>query len=72
MIYPYKTYILKVNGERFWVAESEVLPGCVGQGNYLGEAVKELEENEIIWLKTAKEESIRTLFNIKNGGKGRC
>ena len=54
--------MMKVNGHYFWVAESEALPGCVGQADYFDEAVKELEENEIIWLETAKEASIQMPF----------
>ena len=62
MKYPYKAYMMKVNGHYFWVAESEALPGCVGQADYFEEAVKKLEENEIIWLETAKEASIQMPF----------
>lgn len=58
MKYPYKTYMMEVEGHSFWVAESEDLKGCVGQADSLEEAVKALEENESVWLETAKEEGI--------------
>lgn len=32
-----------------------LLRGCVGQGITVAEAITELEENERVWLKTAKE-----------------
>jgi predicted RNase H-like HicB family nuclease len=34
-----------------WVAESLVLKGCVGQGETMQEAMKELEINEGEWIK---------------------
>ena len=32
-----------------------LLRGCVGQGATIEEAIVELEENERVWLETAKE-----------------
>lgn len=58
MKYPYKTYRTKVEDHTFWVAESNDLTGCVGQGDTLDEALIELEQNEADWLAAAKE------FNI--------
>ena len=37
----------------FWAAESTCLKGCAGQGEDLEEAVRELEENETVWLEMA-------------------
>jgi hypothetical protein len=37
----------------FWIAESKVLKGCVGQGETLTCAISELEANENEWLDTA-------------------
>lgn len=58
MKYPYKTYRTKVEDHTFWVAESNDLASCVGQGDTLDEALIELEQNEADWLAAAKE------FNI--------
>jgi predicted HicB family RNase H-like nuclease len=58
MKYPFRVYQTKVERHLFWVAESQSLKGCVGQGDTLEEAVSELCENENIWLETACE------FNI--------
>lgn len=41
-----------------WIAKSVSLKGCVGQGNTSREAIRELEENERVWLSVAKEERI--------------
>lgn len=46
MLYEANIYQMKVEEHTFWVAESKVLKGCVGQGNSSDEAIKELEENE--------------------------
>ena len=54
MIYPYTTKYYEANDHTFWMAESSCLKGCVGQGNTLEEAIKQLEENEKEWLETAK------------------
>lgn len=58
MLYEANIYQMKVEEHTFWVAESKILKGCVGQGNSSDEAIKELEENEEEWISTAKE------FNI--------
>lgn len=55
MIYPYKVYRTQVENHLFWIAECSCLKGCVGQGDTLDSAIKELEENETVWLETARE-----------------
>lgn len=47
-------YQMTVEDHTFWVAESKVLKGCVGQGETSDEALKELEANEIEWIETAE------------------
>ncbi len=55
MKYEADIYQMTVEGHTFWVAESKVLKGCVGQGDTSDEAIKELEQNEVEWLKTAAD-----------------
>ena len=55
MLYPFKTYQMTVERHTFWVAESSRLKGCVGQGETQEEAIKELEENERVWLQVATQ-----------------
>lgn len=55
MKYPFKVYEERVRRHTFWVVESLDLKGCVGQGDTLDDAIRELEENEAVWLETAKE-----------------
>ena len=55
MIYDYSTFKMEVEGHCFWVAKSKRLKGCVGQGETSKDAVRELEENEAEWIKTAKQ-----------------
>jgi len=55
MQYPYKVYRTQVEEHVFWVAECTCLKGCVGQGDTIEEALHELEENETVWLDTARE-----------------
>ena len=55
MLYEAKIYQMEVENHLFWIAESKVLKGCVGQGDTSDEALRELEENEKEWLDTAKE-----------------
>jgi predicted RNase H-like HicB family nuclease len=59
MKYPFSAYKMKVDNHVFWVTESDLLKGCVAQGDTILEAVIELEENEIEWLKTAKMYGIK-------------
>ena len=54
MLYPYAISRESVNGHRVWIAKSLHLKGCVAQGDTRLEAIKELESNEIAWLKTAR------------------
>lgn len=58
MLYEADIYQMQVEDHIFWVAESNVLKGCVGQGETSAEAISELEANEQEWLKTADEFSI--------------
>lgn len=55
MKYPYSVYKSEVEGHVFWVAESNCLQGCVGQGDTLDTAVSVLEDNEFEWIATAEE-----------------
>ena len=55
MQYPFNVYKTQVEDHVFWIAESTCLKGCVGQGDNLEDAVNELDENESVWLETAKE-----------------
>ena len=55
MKYPYRVFKAEYEGKAFWVAKSDSLKGCVGQGDSLEEALNELEENEVAWIETAKE-----------------
>ena len=56
MKYGYAIQLIREDdGELCWVARSESLNGCIGTGATQGEAVRELEENEIAWLETAEE-----------------
>lgn len=48
-------YQMAVDNHSFWVAESKLLKGCVGQGDTSEDAIRELEENEVEWIETAKE-----------------
>ena len=45
MLYEASIYQMEVEGRSFWVAESKVLKGCVGQGATSEEAILELESN---------------------------
>ena len=58
MKYEFAVYKMSVEGHDFWVAESKSLKGCVGQGETSAEAISELEENELEWLKTAEKYGI--------------
>lgn len=58
MKYPFTVYKTKVEQHEFWIAESPLLKGCVGQGDTQEEALSELQINEDEWLKTAEEYGI--------------
>ena len=48
------------NGEEVvWIAKSDNLKGCVGQGETAQEAVNELESNELEFINTAKQCGIK-------------
>lgn len=55
MKYPFSVFQMESDGHVFWVAKSIYLKGCVGQGDTQDEAIRELSDNEIAWLKTAEE-----------------
>ena len=44
---------MHVGDHAFWVAESKMLKGCVGQGETSAEAIAELEQNEREWIDAA-------------------
>lgn len=58
MRYEAGIYQMTVEDHIFWVAESKVLKGCVGQGDTSEDAIRELEQNELEWLATAEEMDI--------------
>lgn len=59
MNYGFVLQKMKVEEHIFWVAKSNDLKGCVGQGDTPEEAIEELSKNECEWLETAKENGIR-------------
>ncbi|MCR4787632.1 MAG: type II toxin-antitoxin system HicB family antitoxin [Lachnospiraceae bacterium] len=58
MRYPFHVFQTEVEGHVFWVAKSNYLKGCVGQGDVQEDAIRELAENEEAWLETAHETGI--------------
>ena len=58
MQYPFSVFQSKLDGHTFLIAKSDSLKGCVGQGDLVEDALKELEENEIAWIETAREVGI--------------
>ena len=58
MKYNATVYQAVIDNQTFWIAESQSLQGCVGQGKSPNEAIKELEINELEWLNAAR------MFNI--------
>lgn len=56
MKYGFTVSMTEVEGRKFWVAKSKDLEYCVGQGDTCDEAIKELEQNELVWLEMAKED----------------
>lgn len=58
MKYPYDVKRTQVEGRSFWIARSNTLKGCVGQGDSIEEAVLELQLNEDAWIETAKDINI--------------
>lgn len=67
MKYQATIYQSVISGQTSWIAESQILKGCVGQGNSPNEAIKELETNELEWLKAAKIFDIPIPSNYNNG-----
>ena len=55
MIYPFHVYRAYTGDNFFWVAASDVLTGCIGQGRTARAAIRELRGNEKAWAKYAKE-----------------
>jgi len=58
MKYPFSVYLVENRGHVFWVAQSNELNSCCGQGDTAQEAVEELDHNEEFWLETAEEMGI--------------
>lgn len=58
MKYPFHVYQTRVEDHVFWIAKSDSLKGCVGQGDTQEIAIKELSDNENAWLEAAKEAGI--------------
>ena len=58
MKYEASVYQMTVENHTFWIAESKLLKGCIGQGDTSAEAIAELEENEEEWLYSAKKYNI--------------
>ena len=54
MIYPFHVYRAYTGDDFFWVASSDVLLGCIGQGRTARAAIRELRGNERAWVKFAK------------------
>ena len=54
MIYPFHVYRAYTGDDFFWVAASDVLTGCIGQGRTARAAIRELRGNEKAWIKYAK------------------
>ena len=59
MKYPFSVFQTEIEKHIFWIAKSNLLKGCIGQGDTQEEAIKELAENEKAWLETAKEVGIK-------------
>ena len=59
MKYPFNVVWVQDGADCYWLAKSSCLNGCIGQGDSAEEAIKELEENELMWLETAKEVGIK-------------
>lgn len=45
MRYPVRIYQIETEGDPEWVAECDGIQGCVGGGDTIEEAYRELEEN---------------------------
>lgn len=56
MKYGFIVYQIEIENELLWFAESKDLKGCAGQGTTCDEAIRELEQNERIWLQMAEED----------------
>ena len=54
MKYSFNVKQMKVENHAFYVIESNVLKGCVAQGDTLDEAISLFAELENEWLETAK------------------
>lgn len=66
MIYPFHVYRALSGNHLYWVAASDTLSGCVGQGDTAEAAIRELRKNEKAWLKTAKKHLIIPLIPFAN------
>ena len=54
MEYPFNVKQMNVENHAFYVVESDVLKGCVAQGDTLDEAISLFTKLETEWLETAK------------------
>lgn len=55
MKYPFKVYLAEKESKQIWLAESDVLEGCVGEGTTATDAVAQLEITEEKWMSEANE-----------------
>lgn len=55
MRYSYKVFQMLTSNGLVWVASSDGLAHCVGQGETKKKAIQSLEENEKVWIETALE-----------------
>lgn len=58
MKYGFTLNLFKYEDETIWIAESNDLKGCVGQGSTPEAAIDELNENEKIWIEAANNYDI--------------
>ena len=54
MIYPFEAHKIKTKDDEFWVVRSKGLTFCIGDGKTIYEAISNLEENEKVWIETAR------------------
>lgn len=56
--YPFTVRREQEGDHLFWVAQSDVLEGCVGQGESSAQAIRELAKNEDAWIEAATAHDI--------------
>lgn len=57
-LFEFSARSISSHGHVLWVAESEILKGCMGKGISLLDAVDALRESELRWLKAAKKYNV--------------